>query len=559
MRYSDGTLVGCEDVGLNNDIAKGRVRFSSGISGVHVDALIDGYVVDGYLDGYIGNFVPEATIINDSSTAVEVISDRYKDYSYNAFSLWNLDPSNSPSFTITNLVGPNSPATFDLVTTSDTTERFGRINAPAAMLALEDDFIIDFKLSREVWPTEPTDLVPSNLTQGAISAFATLTITNADTTVSVLKLGWKMVGGYKTKIFYSGDVKDGTSNFYYDIIAPDDLLDTVRFRLRRIDDVVYAYYIIPEKLDEVTADTFGQYVRIGGNPDVQPGDGTVDMSVELSQINSPNVGLNVSVSLSEVIARSEFFTLNSDPDYLIRRNSSTKLTNRLTVTVPFELTRRATVTSASLILTPTVGVTTTDSINIFPLTLLNADNLGKVFNVPTEDDTSYMVNHILGTVTIGSPISIDITSVYNALLQKVGHLPGFLKGFVIEPDGESDFSFEVSSSITLEFTYLDNTTGVIFKIGVDLDAQTGIATLNTKNILFDALNKSNRTVLNFGVYLKKSGFKNQDIELSIDDLTRLGIGNCSDTAELPSEEECYFITGSTAVGTFVEGPFPCPL
>ena len=96
-------------------------------------------------------------------------------------------------------------------------------------------------------------------------------------------------------------------------------------------------------------------------------------------------------------------------------------------------------------------------------------------------------------------------------------------------------------------------------MGVDLDPTTGIATFNTKNILFDALNKANRTTLNFGIYLKKSGFRNQDVELSIDDLSRLGIGNCYDTEELPSEEECYFITGNTAVGVFVEGPFPCPL
>jgi hypothetical protein len=73
------------------------------------------------------------------------------------------------------------------------------------------------------------------------------------------------------------------------------------------------------------------------------------------------------------------------------------------------------------------------------------------------------------------------------------------------------------------------------------------------------MNKANRTVLNFGVYLKKSGFKNQDVEISIDDLSRLGIGVCKDTEELPSETDCYFITGNTEVGTFVEGPFPCPL
>ena len=61
--------------------------------------------------------------------------------------------------------------------------------------------------------------------------------------------------------------------------------------------------------------------------------------------------------------------------------------------------------------------------------------------------------------------------------------------------------------MTVEYTYEDFTTGVVFQIGVDVDQTTGIATFKTKNILYDIGDKAKRTRVNFGVHLKKSGFK----------------------------------------------------
>ena len=29
--------------------------------------------------------------------------------------------------------------------------------------------------------------------------------------------------------------------------------------------------------------------------------------------------------------------------------------------------------------------------------------------------------------------------------------------------------------------------------------------------------------------------------------------------QLPADNDCFFVTGNTSVGTFVEGPFPCVL
>jgi len=110
----------------------------------------------------------------------------------------------------------------------------------------------------------------------------------------------------------------------------------------------------------------------------------------------------------------------------------------------------------------------------------------------------------------------------------------------------------------LEIAYEDVSTGVIFKVGFSIDAATGIATLRTKNVLYDSLYEQNRTVINIGVYLKKSGFKNRDLKLNINDLKKVGIGTCTDENYTAIENgDCYFVVGSSGVGTFVEGPFDC--
>ena len=45
--------------------------------------------------------------------------------------------------------------------------------------------------------------------------------------------------------------------------------------------------------------------------------------------------------------------------------------------------------------------------------------------------------------------------------------------------------------------------------------------------------------------------------VGIDELKRIGIGTCVDETVLNDEEECFFIAGDTATGTFVQGPIPC--
>jgi len=330
-----------------------------------------------------------------------------------------------------------------------------------------------------------------------------------------------------------------------------------RFRFRRVNDVISAYYIIPDKLTESTISSFGQYVRIGTNPDVQPGSGTVVMSFEIAQENSPTSGASFFTRLSEIIVLSEYSSDDSITSMNIGKVLTTGVTDRATVTLPFNLPRRTSIISATMEFTAESTGAITDSFNIIPMNLLNTDNLGRLSNVPLVTDTSLMTTFSPGAVVSGDTISVDVTILFMTLLSQTGHLPGFLKGFVIEPDATANSSFTVSSNVSLVVVYEDASTGIVFKVGVSIDQSTGIATFNTRNIIFDALTERNRTVLNFGVYLKKSGFKNQDVDVSIGDLSRLGIGACFDQQVFADESTCFFIAGSTAVGTFVEGPFPC--
>lgn len=545
MKFSDGTLVGCEDIGFNTDLSKGRVKFGTNISGICVDTLVDGYQVDGYCqDGYVN--------ISNTSSAVEVISENFVNDSYSAFDSWTENVANDTSiFTISHASGPNVPAIFELNTSSSSGVRFGRLDKVGSF---SGDFIIDYTMARTTW-------VDSNLVNGAVSTFSTLEVTNVDGSTSTLKLGWRLVGGYTTKLFYSGVIRNSSlvvvDTFNFEINAPDAVGDEVAFRLRRINDVIYAYYVIPDKLEESTVSSFGQYVRIGSNPTVQPGYGNATISVEMSQENSPTINKVFFARLKNLSVNYNYSSsTGSDP---VTIGTASGFDNRLVVTLPFVLNSKTSVNYAKINLTSQTTGNITDTFIVTPLSVINADNLGEIFNIPKDPDNSFVTSFSPGSITTGAVTSIDITAVYKALMSKPGHLPGFIRGFIIEGEVGTTTSFDVLKQINIEVEFLDSTSGIVFKVGVDLDPSTGIVTFDTKNVLFDALTKTNRTVLNFGVYLKKSGFKNQDIEITIDDLSRLGVGTCLDASTVPIQEQCYFIAGSTSVGTFVEGPFPCIL
>lgn len=544
MKFSDGTYVGCEDSGGETDLTKGRVKVSRAIASLYVDGLIDGYAVDGYADE------------SDSTTSAEVVSEAFINHSYTSFEDWTLATSSDASIaSVTQNTGPNQPGIFELTTANISAERHGRISYPSGIDDLEDDFIIDFEASRAVWEA-------GSISFGQISFFATLSITNDDSSTADLKLGWRENSTNGLEIFYSGEIRNSVgdllSSFDDAVAAGDHVSDDIVFRFRRVNEAVFGMYFDPTIID-LTANPTEQLIKIGSTPEMHPGSGDAEIVFEIAQALNPTPGLSYIVNLNDVNIISDYSSASAtdEASIAIGRDSSTYEMTRATATFPVDLTQRTNVVSATLSITAADVISSTDDFNIIPFNIINADNLGIVVDYPLETETSYISTFSPGDVSAGSDIEVDVTGMIIYFLSRTGHLPGFYKAIMIEPSATASSSIDISPSMSLEVAYEDVTTGVIFKIGASMDASTGIVSLKTKNILYDSLNEENRTILNFGVYLKKSGFRNEDITIGLKDLARIGIGTCIPEDVFDEEELCFFISGSTAAGTFVEGPFPC--
>ncbi|MAG24568.1 hypothetical protein CMI47_03215 [Candidatus Pacearchaeota archaeon] len=544
MKFSDGTYVGCGDSGAETDITKGRVKITQCIASLYVDAFVDGYAIDGYADE------------EDISTSAEVIADNFTDYTYPnslGFSEWAY--ASAGSYVVASaLSGWNEPVYFDLETIN-AGERYARLSYPSGVDDISGDFVIDVRMSRTIWDQ-------NELKFGKVGFFTTLVITNDDGTECTLKLGWRQSAYENVELFYSGEIVDisaGTviSDFDFSVEASDDLGDEIRFRLRRVDEAVFAMYYDDTLLD-FSENITGQFIRIGEAPDVQPGSGDAQAKFEIAQYDNPNVGVIYATTLHDLVIRHSYSSeSSSEEDSITISRDSDSLINRATVTFPILLTQRTNIISATLSMTAADVISSEESFNIIPYDILNADNLGTLIDYPLEENDSFVVTFEPGDVSVGGTIDVDVTTLAIYFLSKPGHLPGFYKAVIIEPSATAEATIAILPSMTLTIEYEDVTTGVIFKVGASLDSSTGIVSLQTKNILYDSLNEANRTVLKFGVHLKKSGFANDDITIGIKDLARVGIGTCVDETEFEEDELCYFIAGSTATGTFVEGPFPC--
>jgi len=305
----------------------------------------------------------------------------------------------------------------------------------------------------------------------------------------------------------------------------------------------------------------GEFIRIGSNPGVQPGDGLVSISFESKVELYTTAGLEFRAGLKEIVLRDSYSSsLASGLDLLLDRNISTNTFTRAAISIPIEITPRSNIISAQLNFTAASDILITDSFNIIPMLATNVRNLLPGFNYPYIQDTAPITTFMPGAISSGTAFSVDITNIIIKFISDPGFLPGYYKTMVIEPDAavSADSSVRISNTISMDIIYEEITSGIIFKVGVHIDPATGIASFKTKNILFDSMNPENRTVIKFGVYLKKSGFKNKDIELSASELKKIGIGKCVDEDLIIDETElCYFVVSSTGVGTFVEGPFDC--
>jgi hypothetical protein len=204
------------------------------------------------------------------------------------------------------------------------------------------------------------------------------------------------------------------------------------------------------------------------------------------------------------------------------------------------------------------SISSSDVFNVIPLAIIDADNLAPYYNYPTIQDNSFIESFSPGTLSSGDQIEVDITNIITKFVSEPGFLPGYYKAIIIEPDSSTNSALLLDQNILFEISYEDVSTGVIFKVGISIDPTTGIASFKTKNILYDSINPENRTTIKFGVYLKKSGFINKDLSVSISDLKKIGLGSCADeNLAIDESSECYFVVGTTGVGTYVEGPFSC--
>lgn len=546
MKYSDGTYVGCEDSSGTTDIQRGRVKFSSAIASLYVDSLISGPVPDGYINSSVDG--------TSTTTAKDIVSESFVDQTFSEFSGWTTDGITDTSI-FSAAFGLNLDLSFTTqYISSSGSERYG-LYSPITFADLTGDFQIDFTMSRYLWPT--------SYTYGGVHVAARFDVLNGDGSTSELRFGWKQYGTNSVKLFWSGIIRDSgamiISTFEHTIDAPDAVGDDVLFRVTRVDDTFFAYYINPNAISESV--DFGQYVRIGTNPTIQPGSGSVSVYFESKLETLTAAGLSYNVLMKEIVLRDSYVAeIPSSSSLQISRDIATGEISRAAISFPIEITPKTNIISATMTFTADSNILATDSFNMIPLQIINASNLVPGYNYPYIQDVSSIISFTPGAVSSGSTFEVDITNMIIKFLSDPGFLPGYRKAFVLEPDlnGAVDSSILISSSIQIDIAYEDITTGVIFKIGVSIDPVTGIASFKTKNVLYDAMNPENRTTIKFGVYLKKSGFRNQDITVGISELKKIGLGSCYDPNLVVDEgSQCYFVVSTTGVGTFVEGPFDC--
>lgn len=553
MRFSDGTYVGCEDSGEDTDLTKDRVKITGAIASLHVDAFVDGYEVDGSSD-IIETFLAKDKIVESSKNFV------YTDFNNTGPALWPLTGF-STNFAFLQTSGAAKISVKTHNSSSTTTAYMDNPSEISSIPGVEGDFIYDFEVSRDtiLWND-------SQLLSGRVEFYLDFEINNGGLEKSELKIGYRVYSG-STKIFYSGKIYDSAGaeiySFDFEEDAPEAVGERIFFRLRRVNDAVYGYYINPSLYDPDTNPS-QEFVRIGQNLLIQPGSGYGLSKFVISNEAGSTTALNFQVMLHKADIQCEASQVNASGNITISKNYTTEDSLKLLLSLPLPYSSTVKITSAKLKMTA-AGSSSPGKLNITPIANLNLKNLGLFYNLSKTDSTISIAQHTVASLSSGDQIEVDILNLIKHFQANSGHLSGQNKGVMLEFDPSNvvspPSSLTVDDDIQIEYTYEDYTTGVVFQIGVDVDPRTGLATFKTKNVLYDYGDKSKRTRINFGVHLKKSGFKNKDIEVTTTDLQRVkyGIGSCIDEDALKTEEvaDCYFVVGSTDGSTFVQGPFPC--
>ena len=556
MKYSDNTYVGCEDTETSTDLTKKRVKFQGAIASLYVDAFVN--LEDGYSDGY----TEAAPILSENTSTIfsyENLFQAFEDNSSFSFYNWPLSSIYNPGPTygaVTTPSGLNEPATFSFTTKNVSGEKKFVLEKPLLQGDATGDLLVDFVVLRSNWTEE-------DLGSGKIFFAFNGEVTNLDP-LGVLEskgffsVGIQKIGDKNREVFFSGQITDGSGATLYDFNFSqelrDDLGDEITFRIRRIGNAISAYYHVSKKIIK----EINKFDRIGKNLDTHLGSGTMDFNYSIGQDNTPYAGKSYSLKLQNLVLRDEFVSAEDDEIMTISQTALNEVQRNI-FNFPLNISQRTNIKKAEIILTAAESTTFNDTLYVVPLEVLD---LRKVFyqdNYPETTNESLFTSFIPGTVAEGDQITIDISPIIISYMANTAHISGFYKGLILEPSSGAVGSISFKSSVQINITYEDLSSGVLIHVGMHLDPKTGIASFKTRNVLFDKLIKENRTTIEFGIHLKKSGFSNEDIEVTLDQLRNVGIGTCFTNEELPADNECYFVTGATASGVFVEGPFPCVL
>lgn len=543
LRFSDGTYVGCNDTEGSNDIDKNRVKFLYGIASLFVDT-----------DAAVSE--TETPTITDTESFDAYSEERYNDYRPN---VQNFTFSVSSSNASYSKVGTSS-GRIDLSLTTGVSDEFSKAVMPSSDDRISGDFILDFSIDQlSGW---------GSTSSGFVESFSRVLITNTDGSSGIFDLGIvEMPDGLKlfsrTITYDASSAELFNETFIKEFENPND--QKIFFRIRRTYDSIKGYFYIDD--DRTQPSVLGLYERVDSNPKRQIGYGDGEFSINKKSISATQ-GESFSSRFRHFYIKSNYISLPKSSDLTISKNSSNEMVRTIgTVNVP--ISSRVSLDSAKLNITSRRSYGSSyvfrGAIRFFKLAnAYNLDTLNNYFDPLNSSRTTSF--EVLGPLSPGD--TVQITGL-ERMLQDMQDLRNFVSGttrafslestFVNSPPSNYSESFEFSATLSMIFTYQDLNQGITYKVGVDLDTETGIMTFNTKNVLYDDQIKENRTVLNVGVLLKKSGFLNSDSEIGIDTIREIGIGNCVSVEDIDAETiatYCAAVAEKSTAGVVV-GSYEC--
>jgi hypothetical protein len=524
LKYADGTFVGCEDTESSNDIDKNRIKFIYGIASLFVDT-------DTTASG------TAATSVKNESF-LDFFQEEYNSHYPSNYSLFtSIRTSTNVAF-----AGSSYRSGVVSMTTSSINEN---INVDVLAGTLTGDFLADFSMSLSDFPSTSS---------GDSRCYFKISVSNTDGTSGDFSLGFVRDSG-ELKIF------SRTRTFTSMSILIEDRLDLksfsnpdnkdINFRVRRVSDSIKGYFYIDD--DRTQPSVLGLYERVDLNPQKQVGYGNATLDF-ITESNSADSGLTYSIRVSNINIKNDYGSEETESGLVAYKDGS-NLFKRVICTANIPISSQMALVSANLKLKSSRAYTSGFSFNGYfrYIKLANSRNFETLNNYYEPiDSNAFGSISISGPVSEGEVFEIDVKSVIEEMMSKRNFISGITRSFTIEPENNATSnSFEFSSEMVLELTYVDTNQNLTYKVGVDLDTSSGIMTFNTKNILYDESVKENRTVISVGVLLKKSGFVNKDIEIGVESIKSLGAGNCISIEDADASQVlslCGFIANDFAGG-----------